>query len=109
MGRFLWLTVFLLMVLAGCGSSHYYRVADNTLDLYLKSPGAEKVWFASSLDGYQPHPAEKRNDSAWRVTVPGNHEFTYFYLVDGAFYLPPCKFKELDDFGAKNCVYIPGT
>jgi len=78
------------------------------VELYLKRPDATIVAFASSLDGYQLHQAEKRDSSTWKVTVPAYREFTYFYIVDGALFLPSCEFKEKDDFGATNCIYIPG-
>jgi hypothetical protein len=99
--------IVLVLALAGCGSSHYYRVRANSLDLSLNKPGSENVSFASSLDGFQLHPAEKKGGSTWAVTVPANRAFTYFYIVDGAFFIPSCKLKQLDDFGSKNCVYLP--
>jgi len=99
--------IVLALVLAGCGSSPIYRVRANTLGLHLNKPNAKKVYFASSLDGFQLHLAEKKGGSTWKVTVPSNREFTYFYMVDGARYIPSCKLKQLDDFGSKNCVYVP--
>jgi len=101
------LAIITALVLAGCGSSHQYRVKADYLDVLLNQPRAEKVLFASSLDGFQLHPAEKKGGSTWTVTVAANQAFTYFYIIDGALFIPSCKLKQLDDFGSKNCVYLP--
>ncbi len=91
----------------GC-SHHYYRLEDNSLDLYLKVPGASSVVFASSLDGYEPHPASRAGRGLWVVRVPGNREFSYFYKVDGRVFIPECDCHEYDEFGSESCVYVPG-
>jgi hypothetical protein len=94
-------------VVTGC-TGHYYIVKADSVDLYLKKPGAEVVYFFSSLDGYRPHRAEKVDAQTWKVTVPANTEFKYFYRVDGHEYLPSCKLRENDDFGGQVCIYSPG-
>ena len=91
-------------VLPGC-ASHYYLVKGETVHIYLKSPSARTVLFASSLDGFEPHEAKKIDDDTWEITIPASREFKYFYIVDGVVYLPPCRLKEHDDFGSENCVY----
>jgi len=107
MRKFLWLLVFFFFILSGC-SSHYYIRKSDSLKIYLKMPNAGMVYFASSLDGYELHPAMKHGRDTWIITVKAGAEFSYFYLVDGEVYLPDCRFRENDDFGCENCVYLPG-
>ena len=106
MKRYVFLIVAVLFGLSGC-ASHYYEVKGDTLHIHLKKPYAKVVYFASSLDGYELHRARRIDDKTWEVTVPADAEFRYFYIVDGVLYLPSCKFKEQDDFGSENCLYIP--
>jgi len=100
--------IVLALTLAGCGSSHQYQINADSLDLYLTRRNVQEVYFASSLDGFQLHQTEKRGASTWKATLPSNRAFTYFYIIDGEFFTPSCKLKQLDDFGSKNCVYVPG-
>jgi len=99
--------VIILVVFAGCGGGHYYRVEQGTVSLYLNGADANRVYFASSLDGYELHKAD-RIDDTWEVRVPSGNEFTYFYIVDGVVYVPACRMTERDDFGSENCIYVPG-
>ena len=93
--------------LLGCVATHYHEIQSNRVTFYLKSPAAWAVAFASSLDGYQLHKAEKVSHTHWKVTVSANSEFRYFYIVNGAVYVPDCQFYERDDFGSRNCIYVP--
>ena len=93
--------------LAGCAAAHYYERQADRVTFYLRAPEARGVAFASSLDAYSPHLASKVNDSRWAVSVAAGSEFRYFYIVDGAVYVPECRFYEKDDFGSHNCVYVP--
>ena len=93
--------------LGGCAAAHYQEREPGRVTLYLTAPGARAVEFVSSLDAYSPHRASLLNGSRWAVTVATNSEFRYFYIVDGAVYLPECEFYEKDDFGSRNCVYVP--
>jgi len=97
--------IILMMSLTGC-ASHYFRVKDDALNIYLKKPEARFVLFAYSKDGYELHPAEKIDSKTWLLTVPVDSEFSYFYLVDGVVFLPECRFKEKDDFGSENCIFV---
>jgi hypothetical protein len=104
--------LFLLLTVAafgleGCAATHYYERQSDRVTFYLRAPGAQQVAFACSLDEYNPHPAGKAGDSRWKVSVTAGSEFRYFYIVDGAVYVPDCKFYEKDDFGSRNCVYVP--
>ena len=94
-------------VITGCASRHYYTVEEGAVHIYLTRPDARAVYFASSLDGFEPIKAEKNGDETWEVTVPKDVEFRYFYIVDGVVYVPLCTFREHDDFGSENCIYIP--
>jgi hypothetical protein len=93
--------------LGGCTASHYYERKSDGVTFYLRARGARKVAFAYSLDAYRPRLASKAGDSCWVVSVTDGSEFQYFYIVDGAVYVPACKFHEKDDFGSRNCVYVP--
>jgi len=106
MRRFLF-TAVLLFVLTGCAAGHYYKKNMNTVDFYLKLPEARAVAFASSLDGFKVHPLVKQGREIWKITLPADREFAYFYIVDGKIFVPASKLHELDDFGSKNCVYSP--
>ena len=106
MKQFVIVTLILTMGLAGC-VNHFYQVKKNTLHIYLKKPGAHTVSFVSSRDGYKTHPAKKIDSWTWVVKIPAGSEFTYFYIVDGTVFLPPCRFTEKDDFGSENCLFIP--
>lgn len=93
--------------LAGCAATHYYERQSDRVSFYLKAPAARGVAFASSLDDFQLHRAQRVGDVRWKVTVATNSEFSYFYIVDGAVYVPECRYYEKDDFGSSNCIYIP--
>lgn len=92
-------------LLGGC-ASHSWRVDGDTLTLLLDRTGAAQVALASSLDRFTPRPAHRTSD-AWAVSVPAGASFRYFYLVDNQVFLPDCRLREQDDFGAWNCVYEP--
>ena len=93
--------------IAGCAATHYHERQSDRVTFYLKAPEARGVAFASSLDAYSPHLASRISGSRWAVTVAASSEFRYFYIVDGAVYVPECRFYEKDDFGSRNCIYIP--
>ncbi len=96
-----------MLILTGC-AGHYHQQDNNTVSILLKKPGAKRVYFLSSLDGYKPHKAIRVGDQTWQINAPAKTEFSYFYKVDGDVYLPACRLKEQDDFGSKLCIYIPG-
>ncbi|MBN2059057.1 MAG: hypothetical protein JW882_01460 [Deltaproteobacteria bacterium] len=101
-----------IFILLACGISgcagHYYSIEKDVLHLYLLKPEAGSVYFASSLDGFELHGVKKIDDKTWEVQLPAKREFKYFYVVDDVVFLPPCRFTEADDFGSKNCIFIPG-
>jgi len=96
----------IIIFLAGC-SCHYYKVNNDTVHIYLKNQDAEIVYFASSVDGYEMHEAKRVGRKTWEVTVPANVEFRYFYIINGTVYVPSCQYKEKDDFGSENCLFVP--
>lgn len=101
--------VFLLAVLlAGC-SSHYFREGGKGTYVYLRYRGAKSVFFACSLDHFRLHRAESADRDLWRVEIPSGTGFSYFYVIDGRTYVPPCPLKERDDFGSENCIYMRGV
>lgn len=97
---------FLFIGLPGC-SKHYYRLDHDTLHLYLKASEAQSVEFASSLDKFRLHKAAKIDSSTWLISMPANREFKYFYTVDQTITIPSCPYKEKDDFGFENCIFLP--
>jgi len=60
----------------------------------------------SSLTG-RKYGAKSEDDVSLRVLADHGRAIT-FLIADGVIYLPPCRFKEYDDFGTENCIYIPG-
>ena len=101
------LAALLAALLAGCASIPFTRDGSQSVILYLKKPDARKVQFASSLDNFQLHDTRRTASGRWEIRMPGNREFSYFYIVDGRNYVPDCRYQETDDFGSKNCVYLP--
>ena len=99
-------TLMFFVGLGGC-TTHYYSITGSKIHLYIKKPKAKSVFFASSLDGYELHRAERKDNGIWEVTVPLGDEFSYFYMADGTLLIPPCRYKEKDDFGSENCIFIP--
>jgi hypothetical protein len=106
--RFLLTIVALLSLsgmLGGC-AGHYYRTNANGTTLYLRLPKATSVVLYTSIDGFSPHAAELQT-GRWTNTLAATHEFIYFYRVDGEMFIPDCRFKEKDDFGQENCIFLP--
>ena len=103
-----YLTFFLASaVLTGCAPRHYVLVQAETVTLYLQAPEAAKVQFASSVDQFTLRDVSKNEEGAWIVNGLNNKEFQYFYIVDGAMFVPDCRFHQNDDFGTVNCRYLP--
>ncbi len=100
------LTIFIMLAIS-CHAVHDYAVTVDKVVFYLNLPDAESVYFAHSLDQYHPHRAKAGNDGRWEYAVTANTEFSYFYIVDGTVYLPECRFREIDDLGAENCIFVP--
>jgi hypothetical protein len=97
---------FVLLFLAGC-SSHSVKRGPEGLQFRLRAKDVRSVVLHCSLDGYLPRRASVEENGVWVVTVPAGHAFRYFYVVDGKVLTPDCRFKERDDFGNENCLYVP--
>ena len=97
----------LALLTAGCAAPHFQERRTGEVTLYLRKPDADRVEFASSLDAYSPRPADRVGGSLWAVTVAAGAEFRYFFIVDGSVVVPECEFYEKDDFGSRNCVFVP--
>jgi hypothetical protein len=106
MRKYLFIIFSMLLFTYGC-ANHYYKSRNDSLYIYLKKPKAESVFFLSSIDGYKYHKAERIDRKTWEVRVPVKKEFKYFYIVDGEPFVPECRYREADDFGSINCVYVP--
>ena len=101
-----YLTLFgLFVVLSGCSPQHFIKKDPDSLTLYLRKPEAHRVQFAASIDHFTLHDARQDSRGVWEIKVPASSELKYFYIVDGQVYIPECRFKEKDDFGAENCIY----
>jgi len=94
------------LLTTACTKQHYIQPEENNLALFYSDPFAKQVLFVSSLDNFQQHPASRYNGRIWKVLVAQKNEFEYFYIVDGVITTPECKNTVLDDFGAKNCLYV---
>jgi hypothetical protein len=107
MSRFL--SILLFIFLSGCAVPEHYAVkSSNGVDIILYLPDVEKVYFASSLDGFKEHDLKKEPNDIWVMSrVKGSESFKYFYIIDGELFLPPCRYMEDDDFGNRNCIYQP--
>jgi hypothetical protein len=83
-----WFLLLYIMVfwIVGC-AGHFYRIEKGKVTFYLELSAARRVEFAYSLDEYL--------------------EFGYFFMVDGVVYLPECQYREADDFGSENCIFVP--
>lgn len=103
--RMMFVFFSILWATYGC-AAHYYKTEGNYLYLYLKKPEANSVYFLCSLDGFKFHKANKVGDNMWEVKVPHQIEFRYFYIIDGEPFVPDCKYKEADDFGSSNCIFV---
>jgi hypothetical protein len=101
------LSGILLLFLAGCSPRHFIEVQATGVTLALDIRRAEEVFFASSLDEFRLQPITKNRQGVWVTNTRGDREFQYFYIVDGNVYVPDCRIKEKDDFGASNCIYQP--
>lgn len=101
--------VLLMLMLTGVGgcATHYYNVSDSRLHVFLDKPEAREIFFASSLDEYKLHRVEQVDTGLWEVTLPPGSEFKYFYIVDGAVFVPACRYREQDDFGSEICIFVP--
>lgn len=93
-------------LLYGC-STHYYRADEHGVTLHLRAHQTASVILFTSTDGFLPNAAERVNGS-WVNRILSNRGFSYFYKVDGKLMIPDCRFKEKDDFGSENCIYMPG-
>ena len=107
MKRTIMISIFGLIGLCGC-ASHYYHIEADMLHIYLKNPEAKKIYFSCSLDRFELHPAKKIDSETWKVSLPADREFRYFYIADEEVFMPACRYTELDDFGSRNCIFIPG-
>jgi hypothetical protein len=96
----------LFLLASGCSPKHYVQVHEDSIAFYCEYPDAAEVLFASSIDRYRFHPARKVTADTWEVIVPRGKNFSYFYLVDKKLALPDCTFTSLDDFGARNCLFV---
>lgn len=98
--------VWLLAGFSGCATPPQYKIDGTRLHLYLQKPDAREVYFASSIDAFVLHPAQMNENGTWEAVIPLGHEFRYFFIADGSVTLPPCRYKEKDDFGSENCIFI---
>ncbi|MEJ2638098.1 MAG: hypothetical protein P8010_00845 [Desulfosarcinaceae bacterium] len=103
------LTIVALLSLTGAVggcAGHYYRTDASGTTLFLRQPGAASVVLYTSIDGFRPHIADLRS-GRWANTLSATGEFTYFYRVDGEVFVPDCRYREEDDFGQENCIFLP--
>ena len=92
---------------AGCAAPPSYKIDGARLHMYLMKPEAREVYFASSIDAFVLHPTRLNDSDTWEAVIPLGHGFRYFFIADGRITLPPCRYKERDDFGSQNCIFVP--
>ncbi len=97
----------ILLFMVACTPQHTVVLQSNSVVVGLHMHEADEIAFASSLDRFTVHQAHKERHGQWIVAGLPNKEFQYFFLVDGKVYVPECRFKVKDDFGAVNCRYLP--
>lgn len=100
------LIICLVALVSGC-THHEIRTEGDLVILSLRAPQAQSVQFASSLDGFILHQARLTHGNTWEVHVPAGRPFSYFYLLDGAVFVPECASSEPDGFGSANCIHAP--
>ena len=93
--------------LLGCARPFHQKMTDTTVQFLFSQPEARQVALASSLDAYRPHPGVRGRDGFWRFSLPAGRSFKYFFLVDGKPTIPGCRWREHDDYGAYNCLFLP--
>lgn len=103
----LYLNLVMILSMTGCASEHYFVHKDGLIDVHLMRNEAQEVYFASSADDFRMHRPLQKEDGRWVVEDLTDKEFRYFYMVDGALYLPTCQYRENDDFGRQNCIHQP--
>jgi len=101
------LGLFALGLCGGCAPQHAVTESTNSVAFSLHLHDVDQVAFASSLDQFAVHQAQKTSHGHWIIAGLPKREFQYFYLVDGKVMLPDCRYKVNDDFGAVNCRYFP--
>ena len=106
MNRCLIFVFISVLLISGC-AARLYRVAGDQVTFCLDLPAAQQVDFAYSLDEFRLHEVQKKQAGRWEIAVPADIEFSYFFIVDGAVYLPECDIREADDFGHQNCIFEP--
>ena len=106
MNRWVILLILVIVIPGGC-VTHSQDIKGGQVYLYLKDTSSQTAFFASSLDGFQHHPLTRHTQKTWFISLPAEHEFTYFYIMDGQPFLPDCPYKEKDDFGSENCIFVP--
>ena len=99
----------LICCLLGCAPSHRVVVHGVDVSLSLQAPEARRVQFACSADRFALREATRDRDGLWTIEINNmaDREFQYFFVVDGAPLTPDCRFRQNDDFGAANCLYLP--
>ena len=103
-----WRMIFFVVIvtISGC-AVHFQRPESDAVVFYLKAPNAQRVQIAASYNGFAVQPARRHNATTWMARLPKGISFSYFYLVDGETYVPPCEMMEQDDFGQANCIFSP--
>ncbi len=101
------LSIAMLFLATGCAPRHFIDRQDSGVRVFLDDPNAAEVLFASSVDGFRVRPTTRDPRGLWVIDDLADREFRYFFIVDGRVYIPPCRYREKDDFGATNCIYQP--
>lgn len=101
------ISILAAVLAAGGCSAHYHVIQNGRVEMYLTAPQAQSVVLVVAGDPFRMVPALRDASGTWKATLDQPGEFKYFYLMDDKAYLPDCRLKEHDDFGAANCVFAP--
>jgi hypothetical protein len=103
---------FVLLILACAHAPHQVIASRDQIRFRLSAPEARSVVLVLISEKIKKHASELIAGGMWEVRVPLDTskppmDIKYFYLVDGDFFLPSCSMRDIDDFGAENCVLSP--
>ncbi len=98
------------IMLSACSTTSYsVKRYDDTISFYAKIPKAKVVYFVSNLTNLKKIKSKKESKDIWKTTLHYTGGVIRYYIVDGKIYLPPCRSYEKDDFGGRDCIYLPRT
>jgi 1,4-alpha-glucan branching enzyme len=103
----LFLLGMVVMTVSGCPYRAVSTGSNDGIRLTIHAPDAHHVTLLSSLNRYESVSMKPNQSGSWEIQLVSDHEFTYFFEVDGKTMLNDCRFTEIDEWGNRICVFIP--